>query len=119
MDRIVVDKAQLIETLTTNRDEHRAIFLKAQERYREKMIEELDRALLDAREGRAIKRAFALPVPEDHTDDFNTALEMLNWDQGDSVELGQHEFRQYVQNRWQWEASFTTNSLSYVSRPGS
>ena len=115
MQEITVSKADLIETLQTNRNEHRAMFLKAQERYREAMIVELDRALQEARNGDPIKRMFSLPVPEDHTEEFDTALEMLQWEQKDSITLNQRDFLRYVQNRWEWAASFAANSLSYLA----
>jgi hypothetical protein len=116
MQEITVDKSDLIAKIQANRDEHRSMFLKAQERYREAMIAELDRALQEAREGKAIQRAFALPVPEDHTDEFNTAIEMLEWEQGESVVLDQRDFMRFVQNRWEWEASFLRNTGSYLAQ---
>ena len=116
MQEITVDKADLIAKIQANRDEHRSMFLKSQERYREAMIAELDRALEEARDGQKIRRAFTLPVPEDHTDDFNTALEMLDWEQEDSVELDQRDFARFVQNRWEWQASFAANTQSYLAQ---
>jgi hypothetical protein len=115
MQEITVDKGDLIAKLQANRDEHRSMFLKAQEKYREAMIVELDRALQEARDGHPIRRAFALPVPEDHTSEFDTAIEMLQWETGGEVQLDQHDFQRYVQNRWQWAASFAANSLSYLA----
>lgn len=114
METITVIKRELIEKLKTNREEHRAMFLTAQERYRERMIGELDRALRDARAGNKIKRAFSLPVPEDYTSAFDTVIEMLGWDQSDTVELSQPDFQRYVQNRWEWAASFASNTSSYL-----
>lgn len=116
MNTITVRKAQLLETLIQNRDEHQVIFDKAQEAYRASMIDELDRALAEAKGGKQIKRMFTLPVPENHTDDFNTAIKMLDWHTEDDIELEQHEFEQYVENRWAWRASFAANTQSYVSR---
>jgi len=114
VDSITVEKAKLIETLKTNRRQHRAIFDKAQEKYREAMIVELDRALQEAKEGRPIRRGFTLPVPEDHTADFDTAIEMLEWDTDQEVTLSWREFAQYVQNNWSWAQSFQANSASYL-----
>lgn len=114
MQEITVEKAALIAKLQSNRDEHRSMFIKAQERYRDAMIAELDRALQEARDGQKIRRAFSLPVPEDHTEEFNTAIEMLQWETGDEVQLDQHDFQRYVQNRWQWAASFAANTQSYL-----
>jgi hypothetical protein len=116
MQEITVDKAELITKIQTNRDEHRSMFLKAQEKYREAMIAELDRALQEARDGQKIRRAFTLPVPEDHTDEFDTAIEMLQWEQGDSVVLDLRDFMRYVQNRWEWAASFAANTGSYLAQ---
>lgn len=115
MNSITVRKDRLIETLIQNRDEHRAIFEKAQEVYRERMIEELDRALADARAGRKIARQFHLPVPEDHTEDFDTAIQMMEWETGDTIELEQHDFQCYVQNQWRWRASFAGNTEAYLA----
>jgi hypothetical protein len=116
MELITVIKTDLVDKLRANRDEHRAMFLTAQERYREAMIAEMDRALEEMRNGGEIRRAFSLPVPEDHTEDFNTAIEMLEWDQGETVQLGFHDFQQYVQNQWGWRASFAANTSSYLAQ---
>jgi hypothetical protein len=113
VETISVVKDDLLRTLRDNRDEHQEIFEKAQVVYRQRMIEELDRALQEAKEGRKIRRAFTLPVPEDHTGDFDTAIQMLEWETDDRVELTQREFRRYVQNQWEWEASFVANTQSY------
>lgn len=115
METIRVNKADLLAKLQTNRNEHRSLFLKAQEAYRAKWIEELERRLEEARNHDPINRAFSLPVPEDHTDDFDTAIEMLDWELGDDVELAHHEFLQYVKNEWGWQRSFHANTTSYVA----
>jgi hypothetical protein len=116
MDNITVDKADLIATLRDNRDKHRDLFDKAQVVYREKMIEELDRALAEAKAGRKIRRAFTLPTPENHTEDFDTAIQMLEWEAEDYVSLSMRDFMRYVQNRWEWERSFAANTESYSSQ---
>lgn len=114
MDTITVRKDDLIKTLKENRDAHREQFLRAQSAYRMAMIEELDRALDEAKRGKTIKRAFALPVPEDHTDDYDTAIAMLEWHTKDAVELSQREFMTYVENKWGWLTSFAANTQSYL-----
>jgi hypothetical protein len=113
METITVDKADLHAKLETNRQAHQELFDKAQVVYREKMIEELDRALAEAKAGRRIRRAFSLPVPENHVEDFDTAIQMLEWETEDYVELSHRDFRRYVQNQWEWERSFAANTMSY------
>lgn len=114
MQSITVSKPQLLEALKKNRDEHRALFLKAQDVYRERAIEALDNRLSAARAGRKIDLYIALAQPEDHTDSFDTAISMVEWEQGDTVELSEQDFVRYVNNKWEWERSFAANTMSYV-----
>jgi hypothetical protein len=115
MNTITVNKNDLIERLRINREAHVVIFDKAQEVYREQMVAELDRALADAKAGRKIVRMFSLPVPEEHTDDFDTAIAMLEWDTGEEIEINLAEFKMYVENEWGWQRSFAGNTQSYLA----
>lgn len=113
LEDIKVDKAKLIKTLKRNRKAHRKIFLQGQEVYRQKMIEELDRALDEAKNGGTIRRSFSLPVPEDHTEDFDTVIQMMEWSEGKKVYLSTREFQTYVENKWGWQASWEANTVAY------
>jgi hypothetical protein len=115
METITVNKAALIETLQRNRSEHRSIFEQAQQVYRQKWIDILDQRLEDAKNGERINRVFYLPEPEDHTSDFDTALDMLAWEVGDTVDLDEHTFRRLVRNEWAWRASFAANTAAYLA----
>lgn len=115
MNIVTVKKDRLLTALQENRETHVDIFDKAQVAYRAAMIEELERGLAEAKAGKKIKRAFNLPLPEEHTDDFDTAIEMIDWEVGDEVELEHQEFEQYVLNKWRWAASFAGNTQSYVA----
>lgn len=115
MNPITVDKEALRATLQKNRDEHRTIFEKAQDVYRQQMVAELDRALDDAKNGRKIRRVFSLPVPEDFTAEFDTAIEMLEWALGETIELDPRDFQQYVQNQWSWNDRFVASTTSYLA----
>lgn len=113
MDTITVKKEDLLATLRDNRQQHREIFLKAQGVYREKVIEAFEARLEGIRNGERIVTYINLPEPEDHTDAFDTAIEMLEWEQSDTVELNMRDFTRYVQNRWEWRASFAANTEAY------
>ena len=67
-----------------------------------------------AKNGRPIDRYFRLPEPEDHTVDFDTALDMLEWEVGETVELDERTFRRLVRNEWAWRETFAANTASYV-----
>lgn len=117
MDTITVEKSKLLDALRLNRDEHINIFDKAVEVYRRKVIEELERSLADARAGRKVSRMIMLPEPENHTADFDTAIKMLEWEQAAVIEIDRRDFMKYVENRWEWAASFAGNTASYLAAP--
>jgi hypothetical protein len=119
MDTITVSKADLIETLKKNRAEHKALYDKAVTAYTRRFVDEAKRFAEESVRRAANGMAFAhfqwLPVPEEHTEDFDRALDMLAWDINDTVELSTYEFQQYVQNNWKWGQSFTSNTTSYIA----
>lgn len=114
MKTVTVEKDALIEKVRANREEHRATFLAAQEAFRERVIEELDRRLELARRGDRVELFIRLPEPEDHTDDYDTAIAMLEWEVDPVVELDYRSFERLVENKWEWRASFAANTESYV-----
>lgn len=115
MQNITVMKSRLLETLRQNRDEHKGLFLQAQEKYRERVIQELDRRLADATAGRKIDIFFSLPEPVDYTGEFDKAISMVEWDEGNTVDLSEKDFQRYVLNKWEWEHLFAANTASYLA----
>jgi hypothetical protein len=115
MENIRVSKADLIETITKNRDEHRETFLAAQKKFRERVIEALDQRLEEARAGKHVSLTISLPEPVDYTDEYQRALDMLDWEQREEVELDQESFAQLVRNEWSWARHWAQNSLAYTS----
>ena len=114
MRDITADKNSLIETIKQNRDEHRAKFLRAQENYRARAIAEMDRHLEQARNGGVIDFFFNLPEPQDHTKDYDNAIEMLSLHKGDEVQLSEADVRVYVRDDWGWKQQFNTTNAIYA-----
>ena len=108
-----VKKDELTEVLTANREGHRVKFLAAQAAYRTRVIEMLDQRLADARAGRHIDLAFRLPVPEDHTADYDRELRMLGMEIEDTVHLDSRLFDQLVMDNWSWTQAFATTNAAY------
>lgn len=109
-----VRKQDLIEALTANREGHRAKFLAAQDAYRKRVIEILDQRLADARAGRQIDLTFYLPVPEDHTADYDRELRMLEMEVEDTVSLDSRLFDQLVMDNWAWSPAFAATNSVYA-----
>jgi len=107
---------ELLRILTENREKHRGIFLEAQEGFRQRVIEELDRRLADVRQHRHIDLYFQLPEPEDHTSDYDREIRMLEMELSDKVVLTSTQFEQLVLDRWPWRTGFETSTASYLKR---
>ncbi len=116
MNTVKVRKERLLDKLKENREKHRDDFIKAQIGYRAEVIEQLDRALQDARDNKKITTTFRLPSPSDHTSEYDTAIEMLDWTIGDEIELSQMAFRQYIFDDWDWSQSWLLSNSSYMSK---
>lgn len=119
MNTVKVRKDELLAKLKSNRESHRALFLEAQEGYRDLVIAELDKSLQDAREGREIRTYIRMDAPQDHTDDYDNVIEMLKMSVDDTIELKAIEFQCYVMDKWQWaQAAFVANSAYAAAKRG-
>lgn len=114
MNTVKVKKEELLKALQENREAHRGIFEEAQKNYRERLIEELDRRLEDARNGKSIDLYFNFPEPEDHTKDYDRVIKMLEMSIEDELELSQVDFTRYVMDDWEWRRAWLQNTVSYT-----
>lgn len=113
MNAIVVNKENLLATITRNRDKHRTIFIEAQKSYREAVIKELDSMLADARSGKQIRRSLTLVEPMDQTKDYDRAIKMLEMSVDNEIELAETDFRSYVLDEWHWKGQFNLSNSRY------
>lgn len=116
MKQVKIKRDELLDIVKKNLTEHRDLFLKAQEGYREMVIEELDKMLADARNGKELRVAIHMPAPEDHSNDYTTVIKMLELEVEENVCLETHEFQQYVENNWRWAAAALATNTMYASK---
>lgn len=119
MKTVKVLKTKLAEILKANRADHRDIFLKAQEGYREAVIQLLDEELKSARTGKDVQivRFISIVQPEDHTKDYDRVLAMLDVSVDETIEITAEEFRNFVQDEWQWSRSWVASASNYTKHP--
>lgn len=112
MQEVTVKKDALLEVLKKNRAEHRAIFDEAIEGYLAKVITRLEEMVDLAKRNKKIDTSIGLVQPEDHTDEYDLAIGMLEMSISDDIVLSAQEFNQYVRNQWGWQGRFlATNSI--------
>jgi hypothetical protein len=113
MDEITVKKADLLAIMRTNREAHHAIVVEAQRGFRAKVIDRLDEMLRVASKGEKIDLHIGLVMPEDHTNDYDTVIGMLELEVDDEVVLTTYEYRQWVQDNWGWTQTFYGSNSTY------
>ena len=115
MQSVTMKKSDLMNRVEKNRKEHRSLFLKAQDGYRQAVIGELNVMLAEAKERKPMRRMINLPEPEDHTADYDRVIDMIEMSIDDEVELSAQEFDWYVRDNWAWSALATMTNSSYVT----
>lgn len=114
MSKVTVVKEELLNSMRDNRNKHREVFLKAQVGYRTAAIEELDRMLAEAREGKRIRRVVELVEPQEHTKDYDRVIKMLEMSTADEVVITEQQFSQYVLDEWGWMQQFVGSTARYT-----
>lgn len=113
MEAINVKRDELLTVLKANRENHRKIFLEAQEGYRAMAITELDSWLAEAKAGKRIRRALTLIEPVDQTKEYDRAVRMLEMSVDERVLLSEHDFQCYVMDEWHWKQQFNSSNIGY------
>lgn len=112
MDTIKVDKQKLRNTMIENRKKHIEEHKKSHKKWLKAVQKELAKRLADAQEGK-VDLVFQMPEPKSYAAQYDTALEKLDWELMDEVELDEAEFEQYVQDQWRWKAGFVQTASLY------
>lgn len=115
MRTVRINKGDLVNTLIKNRNAHKAEYADAVKGYCTKMV-----GFLKEKAG-LMEMGYPHEIivhdfpPEDHTDDYNRALRMLEMSVDSTIELTESEFRQLVEDDWQWQATFKAAAMKYSS----
>jgi hypothetical protein len=121
MNSVTVRVEDLLESLKENKKKHDKILRQAIAGYWKKCRE----CLTDARQGVKDKDPSwqqalyeVRSVPEDHSDDYDSAIAMLEMCSSEEIEISRQDFESYVRNRWHWRESFLVLNSSYCGPTG-
>ncbi len=113
LTEVLLDKADLLEKVTINHAKHRARFEEAMEGYKTKAIGLLYDHIERIKDNAPEKVFVQLPMPEDHSADYERVIEMLEWSKDDELELNEQEFSTYVLDQWGWQETFSQTYAMY------
>jgi hypothetical protein len=137
--KVVVKKTRLLNALRKNLEKHINDYLEAVAGYKEeakvkleaekeKAIEKLSRAYtktlgeidnFDPEKSTDVivfcdSIRFDLVAPKNFSDAYQQAIEMLEWEERDEVELTTYEFRCFVMDKWDWMEDFIKSNSRYL-----
>ncbi len=113
---VTVSVRDLIETVGDNRDSHGAVYEEALAGFRLAANRVLNDRIDEIANREVVSLRFVLPIPEDHTKDYDRVLVMLKMtlDAGcETIILDQREQEMYVMDEWAWKTTFSDTSTFY------
>lgn len=108
-----VPRQKLLETLKANLAKHAGIVQEARNGYIKKAKLALEGRMEQLRKGQVVSLMFSLSPPVDNSEVYKSAIAMLEWNENEFVELHPDEFRQLVQDEWDWTDNFLASNSTY------
>ena len=115
LNLIKVKKDVLMQKLLDNKKSHVQEYKKAVEGFKQSVVDELQRYLDRAIEGKRIKTYIQFDEPECHDADYDTVIEMLEMSVDEEVYLTTPQFKHYVQDQWTWKEGFSLTNSKYIN----
>jgi hypothetical protein len=111
----VVEKEEALRTLRENKERHRTIVQEARVSYASKAKALLSAKMDELANGKITALRFDLQVPEDHTEDYELAIKMLELHSHDHIEMSAADVRTLMMDEWDWMRSFLFTNARYTN----
>ena len=115
MKSTTVNKEKLLNKLQKNLNEHKLIYKETMEIWQTEVRLALKDALDKARSGEEFITDLDLDEPDCHIDEYKNAIEMVKWNEEDTIVLDQREFNQFILDKWDWQYGFLNTANIYSS----
>jgi hypothetical protein len=109
---INVEREKLIDILQSNRTKHMQEFQLAMEGYRKELVRLAEENLERAKKGE-YPNMLHDQKPRDYSAQYTRALGMLEMSNDKNIALSAYDYARFVEDDWDWKASFTSNVASY------
>lgn len=113
--KIKVNKKDLLESLHRNRDKHATDYAKAKKGFVKLLEKELRNKLHDLQEGKKVELSFENEKPKSYLKDYDDVIGMLELSVDNELTLNHQQYKQYVQNEWDWTRNWSTSNVAYLS----
>lgn len=121
--KITVDRQDLLTKLKEGLEKHKAAFQLADQQYKQAVVEWFKEGLARVEAGDFSETQFRLEFgrPQNHADDFETAISMIEMSVQDQIVLDEKTFKQWVMGKWDWAGTFEMSASAiggYLSSKG-
>lgn len=110
-----VDRDRLLAVLRENKEQHIAMHAEAREGYIQKAMKALELRMLELRDAHVVSLDFKFRPPQNYEAEYDTAIQMMEWNENDQVTLTAEEFRCFVLDDWDWTSNFLYSNSPYSS----
>jgi len=117
MQEVTVKVSDLLTELTGNLANHLETYERARDGYRKHAIKTFKTQLKRAEDGDNFRDSWHLDPPQDHSTDYEAAIEMLKMTKKAGVEqivITYKDFCHYVRDDWGWKDSWVSNTSQYT-----
>jgi hypothetical protein len=125
---VKVNREKLLATLKENLGTHKADFETAIAGYRQAKDEKLAQLAVATRVAnenstsetrKAVHEAYTefahMEVPQDHSESYELAIEIMSWETETEVKLSINDFQCYVRDKWNWKDRFRASVANYAN----
>jgi hypothetical protein len=106
-------KDEVLAKLKSNRSRHAEVVAEAREGYVAEARKAVEARLKLLASGKVVALTFSLKPPQDHTNVYDTAIQMLELHTGDEIELTNEQVRTLVMDEWDWSRAFWASNKGY------
>jgi proteasome lid subunit RPN8/RPN11 len=117
MEKVKVNREELLSILNGNRDKHKQEFEEAVTGWKEQALEAMKNAVAEFENDNfhTTHPLVTLPKPTAHLRDYDLAIRMLEMSVDTDIEIEQHDFNCFVMDEWQWKAGFAQTVSNYTN----
>jgi hypothetical protein len=126
MREIKTERLKLLAKVRENREKHIAAYKEAMDGYKDEALKAVDKGMAtlrkqveDLKSGECMALAhvyFHLPVPENHSKDYDQVIAMLDMSVDEHITVKSDEFAMYVMDDWSWKQAFETTAAGYLKK---
>jgi hypothetical protein len=110
-----VNKEKLLAALTENRAKHVETYNDALDGYYAAVAEFYAEQASQAKAHKKVESYLPYSRPQNHSDDYDRVIGMLQWHTAENFDLTEQEYSSYVMDNWAWTGEWRDNSRSFSS----